>query len=97
MELTSEQIMLLMMHKWLLGSNAMVTGERINLIWGEDTVAKSTVYGWFKKFDECEESLEDQPRSGRPKEVGRQLCLKQFEENHSLTTHSFLQQQEMGI
>ncbi|KAJ1364058.1 hypothetical protein KIN20_024052 [Parelaphostrongylus tenuis] len=31
MELTSEQIRLLMMHEWLLDSNAMVASERINL------------------------------------------------------------------
>ncbi|KAJ1346409.1 hypothetical protein KIN20_001187 [Parelaphostrongylus tenuis] len=41
MELTSEQIRLLMMHERLLGSNAMVTIERINLAWGEDTVGKN--------------------------------------------------------
>ncbi|KAJ1351521.1 hypothetical protein KIN20_007545 [Parelaphostrongylus tenuis] len=41
MELISEQIRLLMMHKWLLGSNATVTSERISLAWSKDTVGKS--------------------------------------------------------
>ncbi|KAJ1368442.1 hypothetical protein KIN20_029571 [Parelaphostrongylus tenuis] len=40
MELTSEQIRMLMMHEWLLLSNATVASERINLAWGEDTVGK---------------------------------------------------------
>ncbi|KAJ1364274.1 hypothetical protein KIN20_024332 [Parelaphostrongylus tenuis] len=59
------QIGLMMMHDWLLGSNGTVTSDRINLACGEDTVGKSTVYRWFKKFDEGKESLEDQPFSGR--------------------------------
>ncbi|KAJ1346590.1 hypothetical protein KIN20_001421 [Parelaphostrongylus tenuis] len=63
------------MHEWLLGSNTTVANERINLAWGEDTVGKDTLYRRFKKFDEGEEGLEDQPRSGRPKEVDRQDAL----------------------
>ncbi|KAJ1346632.1 hypothetical protein KIN20_001500, partial [Parelaphostrongylus tenuis] len=49
MELTSEQIRLLMVHEWLFGSMANVTSERINLAWGEDTVDKSTVCRTVKK------------------------------------------------
>ncbi|KAJ1357369.1 hypothetical protein KIN20_015505 [Parelaphostrongylus tenuis] len=33
------------------------TSERISLARGEDTAGKSTVYRWFKNFDECEESF----------------------------------------
>ncbi|KAJ1364841.1 hypothetical protein KIN20_025023 [Parelaphostrongylus tenuis] len=66
-----------MMHEWLLGSNATVASECINLAWGEDTVGKTTVYRWFKKSDEGEESLKDRPRSNRP-DVDRQVCLKRL-------------------
>ncbi|KAJ1372564.1 hypothetical protein KIN20_034748 [Parelaphostrongylus tenuis] len=41
--LLPQQELLLMMHEWLLGSNATVASERINLAWDEDTVGKSTV------------------------------------------------------
>ncbi|KAJ1351755.1 hypothetical protein KIN20_007891 [Parelaphostrongylus tenuis] len=51
-----------MMHEGLLGSNAMVANERINLAWGEDTVGKSTVYRWLKNFDEGKlEATEEHP------------------------------------
>ncbi|KAJ1353958.1 hypothetical protein KIN20_018445 [Parelaphostrongylus tenuis] len=48
------------MHEWLLGSTAMVASERIKLAWGKGTVGNSTAYRRSKKFDEGEESLEDQ-------------------------------------
>jgi hypothetical protein len=60
MELTNEQIRLLIKHKWLLGSNGLKATERINKAWGEGTVDKTMVYKWFGKFDTCEEGLEDQ-------------------------------------
>ncbi|KAJ1360368.1 hypothetical protein KIN20_019321 [Parelaphostrongylus tenuis] len=50
--------------------------EHINLAWGKDTLGKSKVYRWFKKSDKGEESLKDQPSSGRPKEVDRQAVLE---------------------
>ncbi|KAJ1365132.1 hypothetical protein KIN20_025359 [Parelaphostrongylus tenuis] len=50
------QIGLLMMHEWLLGSKATVASEGINVAWDEETVDKSTVYKWFEKFGEGEES-----------------------------------------
>ncbi|KAJ1346710.1 hypothetical protein KIN20_001599 [Parelaphostrongylus tenuis] len=39
---------------------------------------------------EGEESLEDQPRTGRPKEADRQNVLEATEEDPSLTTRSFI-------
>ncbi|KAJ1373709.1 hypothetical protein KIN20_036191 [Parelaphostrongylus tenuis] len=44
MELTSKQINLLMVHEFLLGSNATVASERINLAWSEDTVGKKFTF-----------------------------------------------------
>ncbi|KAJ1362699.1 hypothetical protein KIN20_022351 [Parelaphostrongylus tenuis] len=43
-ELTSEQIRLLIMYEWPLSSNATVASERINLPWAERTLGKSTVH-----------------------------------------------------
>ncbi|KAJ1368810.1 Major facilitator super domain-containing protein 8 [Parelaphostrongylus tenuis] len=42
MQSTSEHNRLLMIREWLLGSNAMVASERINLAWGEETISKNT-------------------------------------------------------
>ena len=86
MELTREQIRLLIRHEYLLGSNGVETVERINRAWGEGTVGKSTVYDWFKRFEEGEESLEDRERPGRPIEVDRGAVLCAIEEYPSLTT-----------
>jgi len=68
------------------GSNGLETVGRINRAWGERTVGKSTVYEWFQKFCEGEESLEDRTRLGRPIEVDRQAVLDTIEEHPSLTT-----------
>ncbi|KAJ1372390.1 hypothetical protein KIN20_034536 [Parelaphostrongylus tenuis] len=76
MELSSEQINLSMMHEWLLGSNAAMASESINLAWGEDTVGKST-----EMFNEGEENLADQRRLGRSKLVDRQAVLEASEKN----------------
>ena len=80
------QIRLLIRHEYLLGSNGLETVGRINRAWGERTVGKSTVYEWFQKFCEGEESLEDRTRLGRPIEVDRQAVLDTIEEHPSLTT-----------
>ena len=69
MELTREKIRLLLMHEYLAGLNAAKATERINDAWGSGTVGRQTAYDWFAKFKAGEDNLNDQPRSGRPKEV----------------------------
>jgi len=86
MELTREQIRLLINHERLLGSSAAEATRRINKAWGEDTVGGSTVRDWFRKLAAGEESLEDKPRSGRPQKIDRQAVLAKIEESPSMTT-----------
>ena len=76
MELTWERIRLLFMHEWRLGENASEAARKINRAWGDDTVAERTSRKWFAKFKAGEDTLEDQPRSGRPKEVDRNAVLE---------------------
>ena len=85
MELTREKIRLLLMHEYLAGLNAAKATERINDAWGSGTVGRQTAYDWFAKFKAGEDNLNDQPRSGRPKEVDRQAVLEAIEEHPSLT------------
>ena len=59
--------------------------RKINGAWGDDTVAERTARKWLTKFKAGEDSLEDQPRSGRPQEVDRQAVLEMVEENPSMT------------
>ncbi|KAJ1353789.1 hypothetical protein KIN20_010530 [Parelaphostrongylus tenuis] len=81
MELTSEQIRLLMVHEWPLNSNATVASERINQACGEDTVDKSTVYRWFKKFDEVKKVLKISRAQVVQKKLIVKVCLKRLKKN----------------
>ena len=47
---------------------------------------EATAIRWFAKFSDGEESFEDQPRAGRPREVDREAVLAAIEESPSLTT-----------
>ena len=40
--------------------------RRLQVVYGDDTIDKSNVHRWMKKFKEGETSIEDKPRSGRP-------------------------------
>ena len=86
MELSKEQVRLLLKYEYLSELNAAQAAQRINDACGEGTVGESTARRWFAKFREGEESFEDKPRSGRPKEVDRQEVLEAIEETPSLTT-----------
>src|ERR1700761_8057826 len=40
--------------------------HRLQNVYGDDTIDKSSVLRWMKKFKEGETNIEDKPRSGRP-------------------------------
>ena len=86
MPLSKEQIRLLLKHEKLLGTPAREAARRINTAWGAETVSEATAVRWFAKFNDGEESFEDQPRAGRPREVDREAVLTAIEESPSLTT-----------
>jgi predicted transposase YdaD len=39
---------------------------RSKTVYGDETLKKTAVYDWFKRFKNGQESLEDEERSGRP-------------------------------
>jgi transposase len=56
---------------------------RLQAVYGEDTVNRTTVNRWANKFRECEPgraSIVDQPRSGRPVSVTDDKHQKQVDE-----------------
>lgn len=57
--------------KFLLkeGSKPAEIYRRLSCVFGEQTVARSSVFEWCKRFREGRESIEDEPREGRPKSV----------------------------
>ena len=63
--------------------NASWNHRRLQAVYGENTVNRTTVNRWAIKFRECEPgraSIVDQPRSGRPISVTDDKHQKQVDE-----------------
>ncbi|CAG0889502.1 unnamed protein product [Darwinula stevensoni] len=73
--LTKEQVRLLLLYDFRIKKKAANSIADINTAFGPDTVSKSTAYDWYSRFQKGNESLEDQPRTGRPSEMACQ-CLE---------------------
>jgi len=57
-----------------LNENATETYEKLKRAYGEHALSRAQVFRWHKKFLDGRESVEDEPRSGRP-------CTSKTEEN----------------
>ncbi|XP_069670078.1 protein GVQW3-like isoform X5 [Periplaneta americana] len=49
-----------------LGKTATETHGMLVQVYGREAVSRKCVYEWFKRFREGKETIEDEPRSGRP-------------------------------
>lgn len=47
-----------------LGKTAAKTPECLKTVYGDEALKKTVVYGWFKHFKSCQESLENEEQSG---------------------------------
>ncbi|CAF5079372.1 unnamed protein product, partial [Rotaria sp. Silwood1] len=52
--------------RWLLGLNATQIHDELTTANGQDVVSYCTVTRWIEQFSNERESVEDNPRSGRP-------------------------------
>jgi transposase len=50
-----------------LGKSASETQQMLTEDYGADTMKKSSVFEWHKKFEEGREDVKDDERTGRPK------------------------------
>ncbi|KAI1711675.1 histone-lysine N-methyltransferase SETMAR [Ditylenchus destructor] len=69
-----------------LGHSAKEVMDNINRAKGAGTVSRTTAYEWFSKFKSGNMTIEDNPRSGRPREVDRDAVVNAIEEHPSMTT-----------
>ena len=72
-----------MSSKWV---QKQQTTRNINNAFGPGSANEHTVQGWFKKFCEGGESLENEEYSGRPSEVGTQPHMS-FSDTVGLEAH----------
>lgn len=49
-----------------LGHSATETFAKLQQAYGDSVLSRAQVFRWFKAFSEGKESMEDEPRSGRP-------------------------------
>lgn len=52
-----------------LGKTFTETHQMMKQVYGDDCLSRSRVHEWFKRFQEGREDLEDDERSGRPRET----------------------------
>ncbi|KAF0718345.1 protein GVQW3-like, partial [Aphis craccivora] len=48
-----------------LGKNATETYTMIKTAFGDDSLSRSVIFEWFKRFKDGRQSTKDDPRSGR--------------------------------
>jgi len=49
-----------------MGKTATETYQLLQQAYGEDAMGRTQMFDWFRRFEECRNSVESDPRSGRP-------------------------------
>jgi hypothetical protein len=75
-----------LLYEYQLGHDAQTAAQNVNRAKGAKTVHQATAYRWFAKFRVNNIDLNDQPRSGRPREIDREAVIETIELDPMLTT-----------
>ncbi|XP_052824578.1 histone-lysine N-methyltransferase SETMAR-like isoform X2 [Octopus bimaculoides] len=79
------EIRAILCYLWKKGLSAKAAAEEINDVEGPGTVDEHMAQKWFRRFKECNISLKDKPRSGRPSVVGDETLLEVIEQPSTST------------
>lgn len=85
MELTREQIRLILHFQWLQGVSAPDAARAIRNAYGT-TTSQPTAWRWYKEFEKEGMQLKDKDRSGRPREIDRDAVIRAIGDNPTMTT-----------
>uniref|UniRef100_A0A1I7V3L7 HTH_48 domain-containing protein n=1 Tax=Caenorhabditis tropicalis TaxID=1561998 RepID=A0A1I7V3L7_9PELO len=80
-QLSREQVRLLLFYEHRSGSSTRHAADRINNLMGADTVTHATAVRWFQKFRRGEVEFKDSPHSGRPQAVDEDELLALVKED----------------
>ena len=84
--ITREHLRAYLLYEYRLGTSAAQTHRRLCTAFDQNIVSKTTVYDWFNSFMAGNETLEDEPRSGRPPELDDDELRGLVESGLRLTT-----------
>ena len=86
MESSKNQIRSLLLYEFNLGHGATEAIRNVCQALGDNAVNLRTTQRWFAKFREGDQSTSDQPRSGRPQEIDRDVLIEHLEANPTKST-----------
>ena len=86
MEHPKSKIRSLLLYEFQLGHGATEATKNVCTTLGKDAVNIRTTQRWFEKFRQGDQGLEDQPRSGRPRELDREALIAHVEANPTKST-----------
>ena len=86
MEHLKSKIRSLLLYEFQLGHGATEATKNVCTALGKDAVNIRTTQRWFEKFRQGDQGLEDQPRSGRPRELDREALIAHVEANPTKST-----------
>lgn len=76
----------LLLHYWKQNFKATDAAQKICEVEGEGSISIRAAQKWFKKFNEGDTSLDDQPRSGRPVSTDSEALRELVEANPATST-----------